>query len=123
MTHKYNFEKLEVWQDSRSLVKLVYSYTEKFPSKENYGLSLQMRRAAISVSSNIAEGMGRVSDKEQIHFLEISYGSLMETYCQLFLALDLGYISQENIEKAKLIVDEIANKLNALSRSIKRRLE
>ena len=73
----------------------------KFPKTENYALCDQLRRAAISVPSNIAEGTGRMAVKEQIHFLEIAFGSLMEVYCQLQIAVDRGYITPEDLQKAK----------------------
>ena len=98
---KFQFEKLDAWQEARKLVRNVYLLLEKFPKNENYALCDQMRRAAISVPSNIAEGTGRMAVKEQIHFLEIAFGSLMEVYCQLQIALDLGYISKEDLQAIK----------------------
>ena len=120
--YQYSFEKLEVWQCSRVLVKEIYNLTANFPPKENYGLSSQIQRAVVSVASNIAEGMGRTAEKEQIRFLEISYGSLMETYCQICLSLDLAYINQDQFDNLKTQIDKIANKINGLSKSIKERL-
>jgi len=79
----------------------VYRLLEKFPKTENYALCDQLRRAAISVPSNIAEGTGRMAVKEQIHFLEIAFGSLMEVYCQLQIAVDLGYITPEDLQETK----------------------
>lgn len=93
---EYQFEKLKAWQESRKLVAAVYQLIKKFPHEERYALCDQLRRAAISVPSNIAEGNGRMAVKEQIHFLEIAYGSVMEIYCQLQIALDLNYISEED---------------------------
>ena len=81
----FSFDKLEAYTSSRGLVKDVYDLTGKFPNTEKYGLSDQLRRAVISIPSNIAEGSGRSSIKEKIHFIEIAYGSLMEVYCQLQL--------------------------------------
>lgn len=91
----YSFEKLNVWQEAKKLVVEVYHLLDSFPKFEKYALSDQIRRAIVSVPSNIAEGSGRKSIKEQIHFLEISYGSLMETYNQLLIAIDLGYITEK----------------------------
>ena len=85
---KFSFEKLEVWQETRKLVSEIYRLVSKFPKEEKYALSDQIRRAIVSVPSNIAEGTGRGSLKEQIHFVEIAFGSLMEAYCQLQLASD-----------------------------------
>ena len=98
---QFQFEKLNAWQEARKLVVNVYRLLDKFPKTENYALCDQLRRAAISVPSNIAEGTGRMAVKEQIHFLEIAFGSLMEVYCQLQIAVDLGYISDEELRAIK----------------------
>ena len=100
----FPFEDLDVYKHARALVKSTYILIEKFPYTERNGLSDQLRRAIVSVPSNIAEGLGRISDKEKIHFLEISYSSLMESLCQLQLARDLEYITEEELcEKRKQI--------------------
>ena len=122
MGYQYNFEKLEVWNDARHFVKAVYNITSHFPDKEKFGLSSQIQRASVSVVSNIAEGVSRNSAKEQIRFVEIAYGSLMEVYCQLYIAVDLGYLISELFETIKTEIDKIANKLNALNRSLIKRL-
>ena len=122
MGYQYNFEKLEVWNDARHFVKAVYNITSHFPDKEKFGLSSQIQRASVSVVSNIAEGVSRNSVKEQIRFVEMAYGSLMEVYCQLYIAVDLGYIISELFETIKTEIDKIANKLNALNRSLIKRL-
>ena len=97
----FQFEKLNAWQEARKLVADVYRLLEKFPKTENFALCDQLRRAAISVPSNIAEGTGRMAVKEQIHFLEIAFGSLMEVYCQLQIAVDLNYITFEDLQNTK----------------------
>lgn len=117
----HGFERLEVWKDARNLVSTSYKLIRTFPNEEKHCLCQQMQRAVISVPSNIAEGMSRTSDKEQIHFIEIAYGSLMETYCQFCLATDLQYINQEQLNAIKSSIDMIANKLSALKRSIEKR--
>lgn len=122
MEYRYSFEKLEVWSDARGLVKIIYKITDSFPDKEKFGLSSQIQRAVVSIVSNIAEGVSRNSVKEQIRFIEVAYGSLMEVYCQLYVAVDLGYITTEVFEKIKIDIDKIANKLNALNRSLLKRL-
>ncbi len=122
MGYQYNFEKLEVWNDARHFVKAVYNITSHFPDKEKFGLSSQIQRASVSVVSNIAEGVSRNSVKEQIRFVEIAYGSLMEVYCQLYIAVDLGYLISELFETIKTEIDKIVNKLNALNRSLIKRL-
>ena len=89
---------------------------------ERFGLTSQIQRAAVSVASNIAEGVSRFSNKEKNRFLEISYGSLMEVYCQLSIALDLSYITEEQLSKQKLSIDKLANQLNALCRTIRKKM-
>lgn len=123
MDHKFSFEKLDVWQDARLFVKEIYLLTSKFPKEERYGLSSQLQRAAVSVISNITEGTSRFSDKEKLRFIEISYTSLMEVYCQLIVALDLEYININQLESQKLTVFKISNKLTALYRSIQKRMK
>ena len=121
MSYKYSFEKLDVWQDARLFVKEIYTITKLFPSEERYNLWSQIQRAAISIVSNIAEGLSRNSDKEKIRFIEIAYGSLMEVYCQVYISVDLLYITAQQFDELKSSIDKIANKLNALNRSIAHR--
>lgn len=115
--HRYSFEKLDVWQKSRDLTKLVYSMTPSFPASEKFGLVSQLQRACISVSSNIAEGTARKSYKEKARFTEVAYGSLMEVLNQLILSNDLSFISKEQENEARTLIDEIGNKLNRLRQS------
>ena len=96
---KFSFERLEVWQEARKLVVDAYNLVRKFPKEERYALGDQIRRAVVSIPSNIAEGSGRVSLKEKMHFVEIAYGSLMEVYCQLQIAVDLKFIDEIELEK------------------------
>ena len=117
----YSFEKLDVWQDARLFVKEIYTITKLFPSEERYNLCSQIQRASISIVSNIAEGLSRNSDKEKIRFIEIAYGSLMEVYCQIYISVDLLYITAQQFDELKSSIDKIANKLNALNRSIAHR--
>ena len=84
------YRNLKVYQVSKVLVKEVYELMKRFPSEERFALCDQLRRAVISVPSNIVEGLSRASDKEKHNFLNIAYGSLMETLCQLDIAADLG---------------------------------
>ena len=118
----FTFETLDVYQKARKLVKDIYLLLEKFPSYEKYSLCDQIRRSAISVPSNLAEGSGRFSIKERIHFVEISYGSLMEVYCQLSIANDLGYCSDEKHKELKIQIDEIARMLYGLRSSLLNRI-
>ena len=98
---QFQFEKLNAWQEARKLVVNVYQLLEKFPKTETYALCDQLRRAVVSVPSNIAESSGRLAIKEQIHFLEIAYASLMELYCQLQIAVDLGYMTPDELQIVK----------------------
>jgi four helix bundle protein len=109
-----NYQNLDVYKVSKELIHFVYKLLRKYPSEEKYALCDQIRRAAISVPANIAEGMGRTSIKEQKHFLEISYGSLMEVQCHLDISTELGYISKEEYDAANVYVHRIANMLNRL---------
>ena len=120
---EYSFQKLNVWQESKRLVVDVYHLLDRFPKFENYALCDQIRRAIVSVPSNIAEGSGRKSLKEKIRFLEIAYGSLMETYNQLLIAIDLTYITEESVETIKPTIDSVAKMINGLSISYKKELE
>ena len=119
----YSFEKLRVWQESKKLVVEVYQLLDSFPKFEKFAICDQIRRAIVSVPSNIAEGSGRKSLKEQIHFLEISYGSLMETYNQLLIAIDLAYITEDSVATIKPSIDAVAKMINALSSSYSNKLE
>ncbi|MBR4912998.1 MAG: four helix bundle protein [Bacteroidales bacterium] len=110
----YSFENLEVWKKSRELVFYVYQIQSSFPPYEKYGLGDQLRRAVVSVSSNIAEGNARYSVKEQAHFIEIAIGSLMEVYCQIVLAYDLKYITEEQLNKCNERIEIVFKLLNGL---------
>ena len=114
---QFNFEKLETWQMARKLVLKVYKLIRKFPSEERFALCDQIRRAVISVPSNIAEGNSRTSVKDQIHFLEIAFGSLSELYCQLQLAMDLGYISGDDLKSVKTELFSTARLITSLKAS------
>jgi four helix bundle protein len=119
---EYSFEKLRVWQAARKLAKVIYITTSKFPQREVYGLASQCNRAAISIAANLAEGSSRQSRKDQAHFSEIAYGSLMELACLLILASDVG-ILLENVEKdLRVSIEEISAQLNALHRSQRARM-
>ena len=122
MEYKYSFEKLEVWNDARNLVKMIYLHTNNFPERERFGLSSQMQRAVVSIVSNITEGVSRSSVKEKIRFLELAYGSLMELYCQLYVSVDLDYLTPDMFTLIKAEIDKIANKANALKRSFIKQL-
>ncbi len=103
----HKFKDLVVWQKARLLVKNIYLVSSKFPSEEKFGLTQQIRRAAVSVPSNIAEGAGRSSNPDFIRFLDIANGSCCEVETQLFLALDLGFIQNEDFESINSDIQDI----------------
>jgi four helix bundle protein len=119
---QYSFEKLDVWMKARAFVKYIYQLTKKYPDDEKFILVSQLKRASISIVSNIAEGSSRSSMKDQMRFTEIAFGSTVEVYCQLIISSDLEFISTEELEKAKLLLREISNKLNALQKSQQKRI-
>ena len=94
----------------------VYALLKRFPKEEQYALCDQLRRAAISVPSNIAEGSGRTSSKDQVHFLEIAYGSLMEVSCQIDIAHELGYLSSEDDDAISEQISRVAAMLSGMRR-------
>ena len=114
----YAFENMKAWQESRKLVGEVYRLLDKFPKFETYALCDQIRRSIVSVPSNLAEGSGRMSLKEQLHFYEIAYGSLMESYNQLIIATDLKYIGEENLKDIQPQIDVVARMMNGLRTSL-----
>jgi four helix bundle protein len=114
VTHK----DLEVWKKSMDLAAHVYSLTARFPQEELYGLTSQMRRSAVSIPSNIAEGAARHSRKEFIQFLHIASGSVAELETQLLLALRMGFISCDSVMSH---VEDVRKLLLGLLRSLKRK--
>ena len=117
-----NFQKLEVYKRSKELIKLVYALLKQFPVEERYALCEQLRRSSISIPSNIAEGMGRWSLKEQMHHLEFAFGSLAEVLSQMDIAYDLGYISEEDLKQILDHYFAISRMLSGLKSSIEARL-
>lgn len=120
--HDFSFETLNVYQDVRELIKEIYLAQKQLPKEETYALGDQIRRAAISISSNLAEGSGRGSFREKIHFIEISYGSLMEVYSQLQLGVDLNYIKQETFLALREDIINIAKMLSGLKASFEKNI-
>ncbi|MBI3124542.1 MAG: four helix bundle protein [Ignavibacteriales bacterium] len=114
-----NFKELKIWQKSRELVKNVYSITEKFPSDERFGLISQMRRAAVSIVSNIAEGSGKESEKEFLRFLETAYSSAFELETQFVLSEDLGFLDHKENEIVLELIQEIQKMIYSFSKTIK----
>ena len=120
MDENFSYRNLRVYQQAKSLVVCIYSLLKQFPKEEQYALCDQLRRAAISIPSNIAEGMGRVSVKEQIHFIEIAFGSLNEVMCQLELACELHLIDDCQLSEAEEKLKSVAQMLSGLRNSKKR---
>jgi len=116
-------KELDVWKESVELATSIYNITGQFPKSEIYGLTAQMRRAAVSVPSNIAEGAARTSRREFVQFLRISGGSLSELDTQLVIASRLGYLSSEDCRALAVKMDSIAAKLAGLIASIRTRME
>ena len=109
-----DYKELTVWQKSRMFVKMVYILTKKLPQEELFGLTNQVRRAVVSVPSNIAEGFNRGADREFVHFLRIAKGSAAEVETQLLLCVDLGYISADEVQPALSLYSEILRMLGTL---------
>jgi four helix bundle protein len=110
---------LKVWQQSMELVDEVYRLTRAFPTEEVYGLSAQMRRSAVSIPSNIAEGRGRFSSKELVQFLYHARGSLLELETQLEIATRLGYLEASQAERSREKIGSVARLLNGLLNAMK----
>lgn len=111
-------KKLKVWQKTIELVTKIYKMTDEFPKKEDFGLTAQLRRAAVSVPSNIAEGLTRKSSKDKLHFLNIAQSSLSEIDTQIEIGLRLGYLDQHTYEAIEIDMVEVQMLLSGLSRSI-----
>jgi len=109
-----SYKDLIVWQKSLDLADRVYDVTESFPSREMYGLTNQLRRAAVSIPSNIAEGQARQSTPEFRRFLSIAKGSLAEVETQLHIAIRRNYVSKEDFQKILLLANEISKMLASL---------
>ena len=119
----FSYRKLNVYQLSKKLVTDIYKIIGTFPNTETYALSDQLRRAVISIPSNIAEGTAKASPKEQFHFLEIAYGSLMEIMCQLEISYDLGYIDQVQLRQSEEEIVMIYKMLSSMQSTLKSRMQ
>lgn len=109
-----SFRELDAYKEGKKLIKEVYRLLKKFPKEEQYAMCDQLRRAAISITSNIAEGSGRNSFKEKVHFLEFSYGSLMEVLSQMDVACDIEYITVEEFNNFEVMVENVGRLLSGL---------
>jgi four helix bundle protein len=117
------FEDLIAWQKARELTKLVYEVSKQDDFARDFALKNQIRRASISVMSNIAEGFDRLGDVEFHRFLVIAKASCAEVRSQLYIALDVGYLSDEEFQKAMKLVNEMGRILNGLRLSVKKRIK
>ena len=116
----FRFEKLDVWRKAIDFADRVYAVTRALPAEERFGLAGQMRRASVSISSNIAEGSGRSSDKDFGRFLEIAYGSLMEVVSQTRIAYHQSFLQEQESEDLYNKAEELARMLSGLRASLKR---
>jgi len=115
----FRFENLEVWQESRKLVKEIYLLTNKFPAKEKFGLIDQIRRAMVSICLNIAEGPDRKSDIEFKRYLRMAITSAEEVVTGLYIALDLEYLKQNEFDKLYKDLNSLVARINSLIKSLK----
>lgn len=113
----YTFETLDTWKKSIEFAKIIYKITDPFPNSEKFGLVSQIRRAVVSVSSNIAEGSAKQSLREQAKFTEISIGSLFEVLNQIIIAYELKFIKKEDYLKIREFIDNLNRQINALKLS------
>ena len=114
----FNFEKLDVWQRAIDFADVVYSSTQTFPPEERFGLTIQMRRAAVSISSNIAEGTSRMSQSDFKRFVEIATGSVFEVISQAFIAQRQGLISNGTFDALYSSASEVGRMLSGLRKSL-----
>lgn len=115
--YTFYFEKLEVWKDAIQLIKEIYRLTLNFPDEEKFGIISQIRRAAVSISTNLSEGSGRMTSKDQANFTTNAYSSLMEVLNLLLVSLELSYVEEKKYLELRESIEMIANKLNALRNS------
>src|SRR2546423_173314 len=114
----FNFEKLEVWQKAIDFADLVYKHTRRFPADERFGLTNQMRRAAVSISSDIAEGSSRMSQADFSRFIEIAAGSVFEVTSQAFIANKQGFLPEEKFRSIYEGTEELSRMLSGLRKSL-----
>ena len=122
MERVFSFEGLKVYQVARQLVKDIYLLQNKFPKEERYALGDQVRRSATSITANLAEGSGRQSLKEKVHFIEIAFGSMTEAFCELQTACDLDYIQTEQLDALRPQFENVAKMLSGLRNSLTSKL-
>lgn len=115
----FGYRRLIAYQKGKEIVKRTYKLLKKFPAEERYAMCDQMRRASVSITSNIAEGINRFSVKDKAHFIEIAFGSMMEVSSQMEIAEELGYITEEERMSMDALVEEEARLLSGLLSSYK----
>jgi four helix bundle protein len=112
--HIYSFEKLEVWNESKEFTKSIYKLTSTFPDSEKFGLVSQLRRASVSICSNVAEGSARKSYKDKAHFTTMAFSSTVEVLNQLILSFELDFIKENDYLKLRQDIESVTSKLNGL---------
>lgn len=115
----HNFKELKIWQKGRSIVKEIYLTVSNFPPEEKFALTSQMKRAVISIPSNIAEGAGRKTDKDFLRFLDIANGSAFELETHLYLAFDLDFIDEETLNNLIINIEEIEKMIYGFKKTLK----
>jgi len=115
--YRFSFEKLDVWKESVDFTKAIYLQTKSFPESEKFGLISQLRRASVSIASNLAEGTARNTNKDKAHFTTLAFSSLMEVLNQLIISKELNFISDEVYIKLREDIGKISNMLNALRKA------
>jgi four helix bundle protein len=116
----FKFEQLDVWKEAVALSDRIYRVTRRFPDDERFGLTSQMRRCAVSIAANIAEGSGRGNDGDLLRFLDISFGSLMELVSHITIGERLSFLDSENYRALYADSERLAKMLNAFKNSIRR---
>ena len=117
-----SFEDMPVWQKGMDLAHKVYEITENLPRKEDYGLTSQIRRSALSVTGNLAEGFGRKHTKDKVNFYYASRGSLAETKNHLIYGEKVGYFNELDSQELKVLTEDVMKELNALISTLQRRI-
>ena len=119
---KFSFEELKAYKMGRLLVKEVYQIQSNFPKEEVFGLGSQIRRAAVSITANLAEGSGRMSLKEKQQYVAVAYGSLTELFSEILTASDLGYITEEEVDELRPLFIDMSKMLSGMRQSLQKRM-
>ena len=114
---EYSFEKLDVWKLSKELSLKIYKITEKFPESEKFGLTSQLRRAAVSIPTNLSEGSGRSTGKDKAYFTQLAFSSLMECLNLLIIANELKFITENDLKNLRELIEVLSQKLSNYRRS------